>query len=157
MPDFDDLLVLVTLLLLVFGVLPLIGTIILVIVRMWGKVAAQQKDGSVHVPLIASQIAVRGLPWLVWTFNFWTPKLILHADALEWRVFRLQRRTYAEIARVGYSNIMGMQNVIIDFPDRQWSFQPWVPNRKAAQDLIRRLQDHGCALSPRAAQLLRNS
>lgn len=157
MPDFDDLFVLVAVLLFFTGVLPLIGTIILVTARTWGKVAAQQKDGSVHVPLIASQIAVRGLPWLVWTFNFWTPKLTLHADALEWRGFRLQRRTYAEIARVGYSNIMGMQNVIIDFPDRRWSFQPWVPNRKGAQELIRQLQNHGCALSPRAARLLRSA
>ena len=157
MPDFDDLFVLVAVLLFFTGVLPLIGTIILVTARTWGKVATQQKDGSVHVPLIASQIAVRGLPWLVWTFNFWTPKLTLHADALEWRVFRLQRRTYVEIAQVGYSNIMGMQNVVIDFPDRRWSFQPWVPNRKGAQELIRQLQNHGCALSPRAARLLRSS
>src|SRR5690606_1003136 len=123
-----------TVLLLVFGVLPLIGTIILVFARTWGKVATQRKGGGVHVPLIASQMASRGLPWLVWTFTFWTPKLILHAGALEWRVFRLQRRTYAEIARVGYSNIMGMQNVVIDFPDRRWSFQAWAPNRKGAQE-----------------------
>lgn len=156
MPDFDPF-ILVTILLLVTGVLPLIGTIILVVARTWGRVATQQNGGGIHVPLIASQTASRGLPWVVWTFNFWTPKLVLHADALEWRVFRLQRRTYAEIAQVGYSNVMGMQNVIVDFPDRRWSFQAWVANRKSAQALIHRLQDHGCPLSKRAAWLVRGS
>lgn len=82
---------------------------------------------------------------------------MLHADMLEWRVVRLQRRTYAGIARVGYCNIMGMQNVIMDFPDRRWSFQAWVPNRKGAQELIRQLQEKGCLLSAGAAELLRNS
>lgn len=152
-----DPFVVVTVLLLVAGILPLIGTVLLVIYRVRAEAATREKEDGINVPLVASQAAVKGVPWLIWVFNFWTPRLVLHPDALEYRVLRHRRRAYAEIAQVDYlRSAIGTSNVIVDFPDSRWSFLAWVPDRNAAQELIRRLQDQGCATSPRAAVLLRS-
>ncbi len=155
MPDADPF-VFTAALLLATGVLPLVGTVALVIYRIRTKATKQTKDSGINVPLVAGQSAIKGLPWLIWAFNFWTPRLVLRADALEYRVFRLRRRAYAGIAQVDYlRSAIGTPNVIVDFPDSRWSFLAWVPERNAARDLIRRLQDKGCAISTRATTLLR--
>ncbi len=155
MPDTDPL-GLAVVLLLVVSILPLIGTVALVIRRVRASTTASTKADGIHVTLVASQAAIKGVPWLAWVFNLWTPKLVLHLDGIEYRIFLPRRRAYAEIAQVDYvRSAIGTSHVVVDFPDNRWSFLAWVPDRNAARDLIRRFRDEGCAISPRAAGLLR--
>lgn len=151
-----DILVLAVALVLVTGILPLMATLGLVLHRIRAKTPTQVVGGRIDVPLVASQTGTRRMPWLVWAFNFWTPMLTLHPDAIEYRLFRLRRRPYSEIVEVGYMRtVIGSSNVILELSNTRWSFLAWVPGEGAARDLIRRLQESGCVISPRAASLLR--
>lgn len=64
----------------------------------------------------------------------WTPRFVLHSEAIEYRVFRGRRRAYAEIIQVDHVCIpVAFSNVVIGFADSRWSLAAWVPNRNSAR------------------------
>ena len=156
MHEIDPVVLAVTLI-LITGVLPILATLGLVLYRLRAKTPTQAIGGGIDIPLVASQTSTRRMPWLVWAFNLWNPRLALYPDAIEYRLFRLMRRPYSGIVRVDYVRTpIGTSNVILELADSRWSFVAWVPGRAAARDLISRLQESGCVISPRAAGLLRS-
>lgn len=94
------------------------------------------------------------LPWFAWASNSLNPKLILHADHVEYRVLRTRTRPYSEIARVDYRKAPGTENVVLEFHAAKMTFIANTGLVGRTREAITLLHQQGCPLSERAQALL---
>lgn len=94
------------------------------------------------------------LPWFAWAHNNLNPKLILHADHVEYRVLRTRTRAYREIAMVDYRKAQGTENVVLEFHGAKTTFIANTGLLRRTREAIGLLHRHGCPLSARARSLL---
>ncbi|WP_240196682.1 MULTISPECIES: hypothetical protein [Stenotrophomonas] len=106
------------------------------------------------VTLEASFAGLTFLPWFAWASNSLNPKLILHADQVEYRVLRTRTRPYSEIARVDYRKAPGTENVVLEFHAAKMTFIANTGLVRRTREAIALLHQQGCPLSDRAQALL---
>lgn len=94
------------------------------------------------------------LPWFAWASNSLNPKLILHADHVEYRVLRTRTRPYSEIARVDYRKAPGTENVVLEFHGATMTLIANTGFVRCAKEALMLLHQQGCPLSERAQALL---
>lgn len=111
----------------------------------------------VNIPLKASFGGWKFAPWFAWGSNNMKPKLILHSDAVEFRLFRLRRKPYTAIAKIDYRSAWRTENIVIEFSDSVSTFIGNTGNRDVTKNAIRMLHDKGCLLSEAAASLIAGS
>ena len=109
------------------------------------------------VTLEAAFLGLRALPWFALAHNSLNPRLILHADRLEYRVLRRHERPYSAIAEVDYRNWRSTQNIVLAFEGSAFTFIANTGVLGRTRAAIARLQAQGCVLSPRAQALLNAS
>ncbi len=109
---------------------------------------------SARVPLVAAFSGWKGVPWICWSSSNLKPSLILHPDAIEYRVIKTRRKSYDAVSRVDYRQSIGTTNIILEFSDSLSSFVGNTANKNLARDVIEQLAQKGCPLSPRAERLL---
>lgn len=85
------------------------------------------------------------------------PRLILHPDRVEFRLFRLRSKPYSSISRVDYRKTRGTENIVLEFRDSVTSFIGNTGNRATARAAIRHLHGKDCHLSEHAIALLRSA
>lgn len=111
---------------------------------------------SLNVPLKASFGGWKFLPWFAWGSNSMKPKLILHAEVMEFRLFKLRQKPYTSIAKVDYRSAWRTENIIIEFSDSVSTFIGNTGDRDITRNAIRFLHDKGCLLSEAATALITN-
>lgn len=111
---------------------------------------------SRSVSLKASFGGWKFLPWFAWGSNSMKPKLILHADTIEFRLFRLRQKPYTSISKVDYRSAWRTENIIIEFSDSISTFIGNTGDRDITRNAIRYLRDKGCPLSESATTLIAN-
>lgn len=109
---------------------------------------------SLSIPLKASFGGWTFLPWFAWGSNSMKPKLILHADTIEFRLFRLRQKPYTSIAKVDYRSAWRTENIIIEFSDSINTFIGNTGDRDITRNAIQRLNEKGCLLSDAATALI---
>jgi len=109
---------------------------------------------SLTVTLEAAFLGLRALPWFALAHNSLNPRLILHADRVEYRVLRRHERPYTAIAEVDYRNWRTTQNIVLAFEESAFTFIANTGVLGRTRAAIARLQAQGCVLSPRAQALL---
>ena len=109
---------------------------------------------SLTVTLEAAFLGLRALPWFALAHNSLNPRLILHADRVEYRVLRRRERPYSAIAEVDYRNWRSTQNIVLAFEGSAFTFIANTGVLGRTRGTIARLQAQGCVLSPRAQALL---
>ncbi|AWH26715.1 hypothetical protein [Stenotrophomonas sp. YAU14D1_LEIMI4_1] len=109
---------------------------------------------SLTVTLEAAFLGLRALPWFALAHNSLNPRLILHADRVEYRVLRRHERPYSAIAEVDYRNWRSTQNIVLAFEGSAFTFIANTGVLGRTRGAIARLQAQGCVLSPRAQALL---
>ncbi|MBK0027891.1 hypothetical protein IAE57_17140 [Stenotrophomonas sp. S48] len=109
---------------------------------------------SLTVTLEAAFLGLRALPWFALAHNSLNPRLILHADRVEYRVLRRRERPYSAISEVDYRNWRSTQNIVLAFEGSAFTFIANTGVLGRTRGAIARLQAQGCVLSPRAQELL---
>ncbi|WP_295864918.1 hypothetical protein [uncultured Xanthomonas sp.] len=102
------------------------------------------------VTLEAAFAGLTFLPWFAWAHNSLNPRLILHADHVEYRVLRTRTRPYREIASVDYRKTWGTENVVLAFQGAKTTFIANTGLLRRTREAIAFLQQQGCPLSARA-------
>lgn len=111
----------------------------------------------VDIPLKASFGGWKFIPWFAWGSNSMKPKLILHTDKIELRLFRLRRKPYTAITKIDYRSAWRTENIVIEFSDSISTFIGNTGNRDITRNAIRILHDKGCPLSEAATALITSS
>lgn len=106
------------------------------------------------VTLEAAFAGLTFLPWCAWAHNSLNPKLILHADHVEYRVLRTRTRPYREIAMVDYRRTWGNENVVLEFRGAKATFIANTGLVRRTREAIAFLDRQGCPLSARTRGLL---
>ena len=110
-------------------------------------------DSGLNVRLVAAFAGWKGIPWLCWAHSDLSPRLVLHADRVEFRVIRTRSKPYSSISRVDYRKWHYTENIVLEFTDSLTTFIGNTMNPAMARQAIRYLQEKGCPLSERASNL----
>ncbi|HBN9741858.1 hypothetical protein ACV33P_01355 [Pseudomonas aeruginosa] len=110
-------------------------------------------NSGVNVRLVAAFAGWKGVPWLCWAHSDLSPRLVLHADRVEFRVIRTRSKPYSSISRVDYRKWHYTENIVLEFTDSLTTFIGNTMNPATARQAIRYLQEKGCLLSERASNL----
>lgn len=108
-------------------------------------------DSGLNVRLVAAFAGWKGIPWLCWAHSDLSPRLVLHADRVEFRVIRTRSKPYSSISRVDYRKWHYTENIVLEFTDSLTTFIGNTMNPATARQAIRYLQEKGCPLSERAS------
>lgn len=109
---------------------------------------------SLNVPLKASFGGWKFLPWIAWGSNSMKPKLTLHPDVIEFRLFRLREKPYSSVSMVDYRSSWRTENIVIEFNDSKSTFIGNTGDRELVRNALIYMRDKGCPLSKRAAALV---
>ena len=112
-------------------------------------------DSGLNVRLVAAFAGWKGIPWLCWAHSDLSPRLVLHADRVEFRVIRTRSKPYSSISRVDYRKWHYTENIVLEFTDSLTTFIGNTMNPATARQAIRYLQEKGCPLSERASNRAR--
>ncbi|VZR90594.1 hypothetical protein PERCYII40_4177 [Pseudomonas aeruginosa] len=104
-------------------------------------------DSGLNVRLVAAFAGWKGIPWLCWAHSDLSPRLVLHADRVEFRVIRTRSKPYSSISRVDYRKWHYTENIVLEFTDSLTTFIGNTMNPATARQAIRYLQEKGCPLS----------
>ncbi len=74
-------------------------------------------DSGLNVRLVAAFAGWKGIPWLCWAHSDLSPRLVLHADRVEFRVIRTRSKPYSSISRVDYRKWHYTENIVLEFTD----------------------------------------
>ncbi len=107
--------------------------------------------GDVIVPLSAAFGSRKGLGPLAGTHNNLNPLLVLHADALEYRVVKRTTAPYAEIAEADAAPGRWSSDIILTFGDG-YRFTGRTKNRDALAAALKLLATKGCTLTAAATE-----
>lgn len=107
-----------------------------------------------QIPLMAAFSGWRGIPWVCWSTNAFTPALAFHPDHIECRVIRTRRKPYETVALVDYRRAIATRNVVIEFADSRISFTGNAVSEDAARKAVGILAGRGCRLTARAEALM---
>ncbi len=110
-----------------------------------------------NVKLIAAFGGFKPVPWLAWGHNNMAPRLVLHPDKIEYRLFRTRLRPYAEVELVDYRSTWRTFNVVLSFEGALTTFNGNTGEERTAREAIAYLADRGCLLSERANRLLKST
>lgn len=109
---------------------------------------------SLNVPLKASFGGWKFLPWIAWGSNSLKPKLTLHTDRIEFRLFRLRQKPYTSVSLVDYRSSWRTENIVIEFSDSVSTFIGNTGDRELTRTALIYLRDKGCPISERAKLLI---
>lgn len=115
----------------------------------------QRADGGWNVPLAAAFSGLRGVPWIATTQSNIAPLLVLHEKDFEYRVVRLQRRPYSDIALVDIRTTIGTVNLVLEFNDSARDFSGNTASLENATKALALFEQKGCRLTVRAQALVR--
>lgn len=101
-------------------------------------------DSGLNVRLVAAFAGWKGIPWLCWAHSDLSPRLVLHADRVEFRVIRTRSKPYSSISRVDYRKWHYTENIVLEFTDSLTTFIGNTMNPATARQAIRYLQEKGC-------------
>lgn len=79
-------------------------------------------NSGVNVRLVAAFAGWKGIPWLCWAHSDLSPRLVLHADRVEFRVIRTRSKPYSSISRVDYRKWHYTENIVLEFTDSLTTF-----------------------------------
>ncbi len=79
-------------------------------------------DSGLNVRLVAAFAGWKGIPWLCWAHSDLSPRLVLHADRVEFRVIRTRSKPYSSISRVDYRKWHYTENIVLEFTDSLTTF-----------------------------------
>jgi hypothetical protein len=82
------------------------------------------------------------------------PKLVLHPERFEYRLFKLRSKPYTDIAQVDYRSTWRTENIILEFKNSRTTLIGNTMSREIARKVIRYLRDKECPLSDRAEKLI---
>jgi hypothetical protein len=106
------------------------------------------------VPLKASFLVFKALPWFGVAYNNAAPRLTLFEDRLEYRVVTSARRSYADIESVDARRWIATQNVILRWRGHTFAFSGNVGAADRLAALLKFFDERGAKLTPRARQML---
>ncbi len=106
------------------------------------------------VTLEAAFAGLTFLPWFAWAHNSLNPRLILHADRVEYQVLRTRTCPYRGIANVDYRTAWGTENIVLEFQGATTSFIANTGLLRRTREAIAMLKQQGCPLSMRAQTML---
>lgn len=106
------------------------------------------------VTLEAAFAGLTFLPWFAWAHNSLNPRLILHADHVEYRALRTRTCPYREIANVDYRTAWGTENIVLEFHGAKTTFIANTGLLRRTREAIAMLKQQGCPLSMRAQTML---
>ncbi len=93
-------------------------------------------DSGVNVRLVAAFAGWKGIPWLCWAHSDLSPRLVLHADRVEFRVIRTRSKPYSSISRVDYRKWHYTENIVLEFTDSLTTFIGNTMNPATARQAI---------------------
>ncbi|MEL4070815.1 hypothetical protein WKW50_11755 [Ochrobactrum sp. GPK 3] len=111
-------------------------------------------QNSLNIPLRASFGGWKAIPWIAWGHNNIGPRLTLHDDRIEFRLFRLRSRPYSSVSRVDYRTMRGTENIVLEFKNSLTTFIGNAADRTLARNAVQYLGEKGCPLSANASALL---
>ncbi|MGP8904482.1 hypothetical protein ACT014_11685 [Pseudomonas aeruginosa] len=94
-------------------------------------------DSGLNVRLVAAFAGWKGIPWLCWAHSDLSPRLVLHADRVEFRVIRTRSKPYSSISRVDYRKWHYTENIVLEFTDSLTTFIGNAMNPATARQAIR--------------------
>lgn len=134
-----------------------------VLYRLWKRLrepGPPSASGSDHwtidhgkVRALATFTGLRGLPWLALASNSLNPAFHLEAQGLTFRVIRLRKRSYGDIAQVDVREAHGTFNLIFAFRDTRLTFVANVGTAARGAQALALLPPH-VPLSARARSVL---
>ncbi|HEO1558502.1 hypothetical protein [Pseudomonas aeruginosa] len=93
-------------------------------------------DSGLNVRLVAAFAGWKGIPWLCWAHSDLSPRLVLHADRVEFRVIRTRSKPYSSISRVDYRKWHYTENIVLEFTDSLTTFIGNTMNPATARQAI---------------------
>ena len=107
-----------------------------------------------NIELKAAFTGLTWLPsWVALSTSNLSPRLVLEADDIDYKVIRSARRRYEEIASVDFRKTWGTRNIIIRFKTDSTTFTDNAVSDEEARRGLVGLLAKGCFLSSRAKAL----
>ena len=132
--------------------LPILAIVVGIFVFSRSGERVPMAPGDIAVPLSAAFGSRKGLGPLAGTHNNLNPLLVLHADAVEYRVVKRTTAPYADIAEVDAAPGRWSSDIILTFGDG-YRFAGRTKDRGALAAALKLLAAKGCALTAAASAL----
>lgn len=110
--------------------------------------------GGVRVPLMATFLGVRSVPWLALGHNSLYPLLVLHPEHVEYRMFIRCRRDYREIEKVEAMTTIGTRNIEFHWLGSGLTFTANIRSERWRLWVLNALVRRGVAVGPGAQRLM---
>jgi hypothetical protein len=112
---------------------------------------------GVKVPLYASFTGIKGIRLIALGTNSASPLLRLYEDAIEFKVFRTHRKSYAQLERVDTLQLPLTQNIELHWKGSAFTFAANLGREDWLVQLLRYFDERHIELTSRARALLNKS
>ena len=109
---------------------------------------------GIAIPIYVTTAGIKGVPFLSFGKNGFSPALRLFENEIEYKLFRIHRRSYQEIECVDTLSRNASRHLIFNWKESRWTFHAMVIREDWLVEVLQFLQLKNVTLSGKAQSVL---